>query len=307
MKSEILTYSELTENLIDINQYLIDLNIIDINSCKLFNDCVRDKKKTDLKNYNIKAYICTKSNVIFLKKKYSINNYYEKQNQNYWTWTTYNLFYDFERRSKYIEDIIKNKVWVDFGTGLGYMLKKMKNVYKKKYGIEVNKYCLDTLMAENIIVKEHINQIDEKIDIITMFHVLEHIENPIDILNSFYNKLTDDGKIIIEIPHANDFMLTKIDNKEYKDFILWDEHLVLHNEESITKLLNFCNFEIIKFDYIQRYPLSNNLYWCNNKKPNGHSILNFLNNTDLHIVYEDTLKKGKCTDTIILICKKLLK
>jgi len=290
--------------IIEINKYLEELNIIDISNCVIFNDCVRDKQNKNLKNYNIKAYICKTSNVIFLKYMIKDTNYYQNQNKDYWTWDNYNLLYDFNRRFKYIEKYIRNKIWLDFGTGLGKMLLNSPKIYKKIYGVEINEYCLKYLKNKNVIIENNINNIEENVDIITLFHVLEHFNNPIKILNDIHNKLNNNGLVIIEVPHSNDFMLKNINNKKYKDFILWNEHLVLHNEHSIKKLLNYCNFEIIKFDYIQRYPISNHLYWCNDGKPNGHNKLLLLNDESLISSYENVLKKEKVTDTIILICKK---
>jgi len=56
---------------------------------------------------------------------------------------------------------------------------------------------------------------------------------------------------------------------------------------------------IAKIKQIQRYPLSNHLYWLVKGKPGGHIEWNFLNNSDLAKSYENTLSSlGKC-DTIV--------
>ena len=45
----------------------------------------------------------------------------------------------------------------------------------------------------------------KKFDVITMFHVLEHLPNQVDTLKQLKKLLKPKGNIIIEIPHANDF------------------------------------------------------------------------------------------------------
>ena len=40
-----------------------------------------------------------------------------------------------------------------------------------------------------------------------MFHVLEHLPYQIDTLKSIHSKLKKGGKIIIEVPHGEDYLL----------------------------------------------------------------------------------------------------
>ena len=55
---------------------------------------------------------------------------------------------------------------------------------------------------------------------------------------------------------------------------------------------------------VQRYPLSNHLYWLSNGKPGGHkSPLSVLDDIDLKIAYAHALSKIDATDTLIAICE----
>lgn len=56
--------------------------------------------------------------------------------------------------------------------------------------------------------------------------------------------------------------------------------------------------EFIK--HIQRYPLSNHLYWLSKGKPAGHVKWgNFLDSEELSKAYENQLASLQATDTII--------
>ena len=44
-----------------------------------------------------------------------------------------------------------------------------------------------------------------------MFHVLEHIPYQIETLKVLKSKLKNKGKIIIEVPHAEDFLILQKD------------------------------------------------------------------------------------------------
>jgi len=59
-----------------------------------------------------------------------------------------------------------------------------------------------------------IEKIDETFDLITLFHVLEHIEGPIEFLTKLKSKLKKDGKIVIQTPNLeqNPFDLVVADH-----------------------------------------------------------------------------------------------
>lgn len=46
---------------------------------------------------------------------------------------------------------------------------------------------------------------NEKFDYIFLNHVFEHLDNPVGVLKDLVSRLNKGGKIIIEIPHGNDF------------------------------------------------------------------------------------------------------
>jgi len=65
-----------------------------------------------------------------------------------------------------------------------------------------------------------------------------------------------------------------------------------------------CNLEFTK--YIQRYPLSNHLYWLSNNKPGGHQKWgNFIDSPELTKAYESQLSSMGVTDTVIAQLVKL--
>ena len=60
-----------------------------------------------------------------------------------------------------------------------------------------------------------------------------------------------------------------------------------------------CGLKINSIEHIQRYSLSNHLYWLSKGKPGGHEIWNFLENIKLNKEYEKQLSSIGKTDTII--------
>ncbi|MBT5399793.1 methyltransferase domain-containing protein [bacterium] len=97
----------------------------------------------------------------------------------------------------------------------------------------------------------------KKPDLITSFHVLEHLPYQLQSLIEFRNALVDEGKIIIEVPHAQDFLIQSVDLPEFRKFTFWSEHLVLHTKESLEALLKKAGFNKIEVFGYQRYGFTN--------------------------------------------------
>ena len=136
-----------------------------------------------------------------------------------------------------------------------------------------------------------------------MFHVLEHIPYQINTLKALKSKLTKKGKIIIEVPHAEDFLILQDHLVEFKKFTFWSEHLILHTYKSLKTMLVKSGFKKINIQYYQRYNFANHLGWFLKRKPGGHDFYKNETNDKLNSVYKENLKKLGQTDTLIAVAE----
>ncbi len=98
-----------------------------------------------------------------------------------------------------------------------------------------------------------------------MFHVLEYIPEPKSILGKLSEMLTDNGQIIVEVPNANDALLTLYKSKPFSSFTYWSCHLFLFTAKTLQMLFDQMNLKVNYIKQIQRYPISNHLYcWIAN-------------------------------------------
>ena len=136
-------------------------------------------------------------------------------------------------------------------------------------------------------------------DIITMFHVLEHISDPRSMLIELRKFLADDGQIIIEVPNAGDALLTLYQCEQFSHFTYWSCYLFLFTAKTLEMMFSQINLKVNYIKQVQRYPLANHLYWLANGKPGGHKEWSFINSPELYTAYEKQLAAiGKC-DTIL--------
>ena len=291
------------------------LGLISKKNLIVLNKRTRDKKINVLKD--------VKTKIIFLEKYLTNNNYYsslkykddnrniieksKKREANIKT-VAGNLkipmIKDDYRRIDQFSKILNNKDILDFGCGWGGFLKNIQN-FKTLYGVELRKECINYISKniKRINISDNVNYFQKKFDVITMFHVLEHIPYQIETLKILKSKLKNKGKIIIEIPHAEDFLVLQDELKEFKNFTFWSEHLILHTYKSLRTILFKSGFKKINIQFYQRYNFSNHLGWFLKKKPGGHHHFKNIISDKLNKIYCENLKKQKQTDTLIAVAE----
>ena len=203
---------------------------------------------------------------------------------------------DDERRFRQFLYAIQGKVIVDFGCGAGGFLLRARKVAKKVYGIELEKRLQTHFSSSGLSVFEDIGKLPEKPDLIFMFHVLEHVAEPLPLLE----RLRQTGaRLIVEVPNADDALLTLYHSEAFSHFTYWSPHLYLYNAGTLPRLLKKAGYQVVYVRQYQRYPLSNHLYWLAKGKPGGHKIWPFFNSAELEASYSAALGAiGKC-DTIL--------
>lgn len=211
---------------------------------------------------------------------------------------------DDDRRFNFLKKTVTGKKILDFGCGNGGFLSRAKASAQKVVGIEVQKSLQEFYDQNNLEIYADIEQVKNKFDLITMFHVLEHIKDPINLLKKLESKLTANGEIIIEIPNSNDALISIYKNKAFMDFTYWSCHLYLFNEKTLSTIIKKAGYKINYLKHVQRYGVANHLWWQVKKKPGGHNKLNFLNCKFLNKLYENVLASKKATDTIIASISK---
>lgn len=212
---------------------------------------------------------------------------------------------DVQRRFTSNLKFVAGKKIADFGCGNGDFLKLVQPYCADVIGVELQQNYVDKLNANGIPCTNDLETIkDKSLDRIVSFHVIEHLPNPVETLSALMRKVVSGGQILIEVPHANDFLLSTVNCEDFKQFTLWSQHLVLHTRETLRKILKFVGLEEIQIDGIQRYPLSNHLNWLANGKADGHkSPLSSLDSDALFDAYQNSLARIDATDTLVAIAK----
>jgi len=125
--------------------------------------------------------------------------------------------WDDERRFQYLKSVLPNRSLLDFGCGAGGFVLKARDLAATSHGVEPEARLIKYYQSHGLTIFQNLSEITKDIrgyryDIITMFHVLEHIPDPKSILSELSEMLANDGQIIVEVPNADDALLTLYNN-----------------------------------------------------------------------------------------------
>jgi len=138
------------------------------------------------------------------------------------------LINSFETSSKNILDV---------GAGTGDFLKVCKSSSWKVSGIEPSLNARKIAYKKGVNLQENLSEFkNTNFDVITLWHVLEHVENLSEYILALHSLLADDGRLIIAVPNFK-----SDDANYYKEF--WaafdvPRHLWHFSQISISKLFS---------------------------------------------------------------------
>ena len=170
---------------------------------------------------------------------------------------------------------------LDIGAGTGDFLKVCKvnlwNVYGKEPDIEARNIAA----KKGVLLHKDVSHFtDKKFEIITLWHVLEHVENLEEYISTLEKLLTKNGTLIIAVPNYKSY-----DANYYSKF--WaafdvPRHLWHFSETSISKLFAPVNLKVektlpMKFDAYYVSLLSEK-YKCGSMKPISALYRGFVSN-----------------------------
>ena len=201
------------------------------------------------------------------------------------------------RRFKSLKPNICDRRVLDFGCGAGGFVQKASGIAAVVQGVEVENRVRDFWRGK-LSIRNCLKKCEKQWDLITAFHVFEHLKDPRSTLIELAEYLSLKGKIVIEVPNANDALLNLYNCQEFRAFTYWSQHLYIFDSNTIALLVSQAGLKLDKIQFIQRYPVSNHLYWLSEGEPGGHEKWSMLNSSHLSKAYEKQLAAVGMTDTL---------
>ena len=139
----------------------------------------------------------------------------------------------------------ENNTILDVGAGTGDFLKTCLQNNWNVFGTEPNQQAREVAKEKGIVLHNDLGVYsNKKFDIITLWHVLEHVENLSEFISQLDNLLSENGKLIVAVPNYK-----SDDANYYKEF--WaafdvPRHLWHFSQQSIFKIFKAENFVVEK-------------------------------------------------------------
>lgn len=191
-----------------------------------------------------------------------LNEYYPK---NYWYAPgkdTASQFEDFYRRLvlgdhvRFVEGTIASTTaagpLLDVGCGGGLFLRLLRERGHKVMGLDFSLDAAHTAWSVNRVpamcgTLSHAPLRPASFSVISMFHVLEHLYDPVRYVEAAHSLLAPDGRLVVQVPNAASWQFLLFGQN-------WNgidipRHLVNFKEQDIVSLLNSCGFEVQRRKY----------------------------------------------------------
>lgn len=140
---------------------------------------------------------------------------------------------------------------LDVGSGRGFMLYYLKKYYgyQRAVGTQISKNAFEFSTS-----KLHLEIYDKDLpelslgsagfDIVSMWHVLEHVTKPEKYIEHIHSRLNHHGKLVIEVPNFDSW--TRALTGKYWLGLDPDYHITFFTPASLSRLLREHNFKIKK-------------------------------------------------------------
>lgn len=279
---------------------LYDLDLTRKETQKVFSSKTRD-------NDDQTVIIDTETGIIFLEKPTSHKEAYHSgdyRSKSIWDERQDSGHVkDATRRVQQFKGLLTGRRVLEFGCGNGLFLHHARQHTEHCAGLELQRNFVEALNQEGIPCISSLAEVaDESFDTVFLFHVFEHLEDPIGALREIKKKLRPAGRVVIEVPHARDCLLTEYKSAAFKDHTLWSQHIVLHTKESLRRFCEAADLAVESAGGIQRYGLENHLAWLATPDAADKSrTLAHVVDVRLNQEYERALSERDVTDTIYCV------
>jgi SAM-dependent methyltransferase len=151
--------------------------------------------------------------------------------------------YNLGWKGRLLQRLNSKASFLDYGCGTGDLITHCQELGFDVRGAEPSdsaKAHLSSLVKDRVVIPAEELLSDRRYDIISMWHVLEHIREPREILSQLKTKLNQDGHIVIALPNNASY-----DAHHYGAlWAAWDvpRHLWHYRPDQIIALMNDLGF-----------------------------------------------------------------
>jgi len=151
----------------------------------------------------------------------------------------------------FLKSIGQPETMLDIGSGLGVFPLKLRENSIDVECVEQNNDSIELLSYLNLPCTKEIP--DKKYDVISLVHVLEHIEEPVENLKILHRHLKPEGRLFVEVPDAVEFEILYPTHDDFNSC-----HTHFYDIPSLCRTFHRAEFNVI--DIHREHYEERNLY-----------------------------------------------
>lgn len=215
------------------------------------------------------------------------------------------------RRMRYLEPLLPGpgQDVLEIGCSSGFMLYPLRERGHRVFGVEPSRIFGEFLSSRAIDFVESLDELftgatpARQFDVVMHFFVLEHVRDPRAFIERTLRLVRDGGLLVMEIPCADDPLITVYDIPAFERFYWSVAHHWYFTEPALRYLLDDAGhpYEVL-FD--QRYDLSNHFAWALTGRPGGSGHYSEIFGEELDALYRRRWIERRQCDTLIGVVRK---
>lgn len=209
---------------------------------------------------------------------------------------------------------------LDVGCGPGFFLACAAREGWNVYGLDISQWAVDyaqkylSLEVQQGKITQATTLYAHRFDVITMFHLLEHLPNPLEALRAIKQALREEGIIVVTVPNIGGFE-ARYYGKEWRGLSI-PYHLYHFTPDTIAQMLSKAGFQVLALhvqpsplvaDWIKKLMRMRLFPESNKRKENkiGNAVPSVPQISAFHKVYATTLGRVFSGRSMTVVARKV--
>ena len=195
---------------------------------------------------------------------------------------------------------------LDVGCSTGNFLETIKPHVASIRGVEPDARQRDYAREKRgLLVADDTTQLtaDERYDLITIFHTLEHIREPAEFLACVAMHLAKDGALVVEAPNVEDALIARYHLEEFATFYWHPAHSYYFSARTLAAVVQRAGLEC-DVTGVQRYTLANHLAWLRDRSPGGKTVDSSFVSKETERAFAADLCRTFACDTLWMVARR---
>lgn len=169
-------------------------------------------------------------------------------------------------------DQLRGRCIADIGCGAGSFLDLVRGMARATVAVEPARAYHAALQAHGHAVFPYAAEVAREwqgtVDVAVCFSVIEHLEDPVQVLTEIRALLATGGRLLISTPSRHDWLLELLP-VDYRAFFYRAVHRWYFSAESLRQLGAAAGFTRVEPFFQHRFDLANFLLWLRDRRPSG--------------------------------------